>query len=478
MNFEYKWLGKFFRKPLLTYTRDEIIFALSRNIMPWESPIHTAVRRGDLTNVKTLVTEKNVNSRSTWGFTPLNVACYCGHLEIINFLLDSGADVRLDDGEGWTPLHAACRSDRTDAVKLLLDRGAADSANMRAGNCDTPLFVACKSKGDLNGDVVQLLIGAGANVNMKNHKGRTPLMIATAKNLHKKVELLLNAGANVHAVDEKGMSALHMAVSCPVILRLLINAGADIDLKDNRGEIPLERKDICLEAIPILLEHGAGARVPCLLHKLCKASTLACLYRKARTSAKRGFIVDKFHVIEKHIMKYEVAGLFAGKGVFLVQPPVDHNYWNSVSRDEFRVDCETEAAMLKTEKIPGSNCTYFDVLLQRSYALKHIDPPSLENCRERFPIYGQLIWIRHRSGCRKLELIDECIDFFSVAEDVPQVPPECVAEVLSYLTERDLKTVVTIYNSARRQRAQETNENNKRANPDSSLQVMKYLKVE
>lgn len=58
------------------------------------------------------------------GITMLHVACFYGHLDRINLLIDLGADINKQCKHGWTSLHRACNCGNFEVVKLLLDRGA------------------------------------------------------------------------------------------------------------------------------------------------------------------------------------------------------------------------------------------------------------------------------------------------------------------------------------------------------------------
>uniref|UniRef100_A0A7N6BTR1 Oxysterol-binding protein n=1 Tax=Anabas testudineus TaxID=64144 RepID=A0A7N6BTR1_ANATE len=59
-------------------------------------------------------------SKDSLGWTPLHLACYCGHTDVVEELLKAGADVNLQNNMGDTPLHSAAFTGRKDVVLLLL----------------------------------------------------------------------------------------------------------------------------------------------------------------------------------------------------------------------------------------------------------------------------------------------------------------------------------------------------------------------
>jgi ankyrin repeat protein len=85
-----------------------------------------AVDRGDSTAVFSLL-NRDVNPNIQFpivGSRPLILAAAKGHQEMVELLLDRGAQVNAADYTGWTPLHAAIYGGHAEVVQLLLDRGA------------------------------------------------------------------------------------------------------------------------------------------------------------------------------------------------------------------------------------------------------------------------------------------------------------------------------------------------------------------
>jgi ankyrin repeat protein len=83
-----------------------------------------ATRENNVPEVRRLLSDgADVNAVSALGYTPLQCACYKGHVQVVKELLDHGADTEVEDNAGWTALHNACDQGHLTAVKALVERG-------------------------------------------------------------------------------------------------------------------------------------------------------------------------------------------------------------------------------------------------------------------------------------------------------------------------------------------------------------------
>jgi ankyrin repeat protein len=125
------------------------------------------------------------------GWTPLHLACFFGHLETVEMLLEMGADVMARSANAMhnTALHAAAASRSQDICAALLSHGADVNATQQAQY--TALHAAA-ANGDL--EIVRLLLAHEAKAGAKSEKGETALDMARQRGHAAVVELLERTG--------------------------------------------------------------------------------------------------------------------------------------------------------------------------------------------------------------------------------------------------------------------------------------------
>ncbi|KAM9794275.1 poly [ADP-ribose] polymerase tankyrase-1-like [Syngnathus typhle] len=238
-----------------------------------------ACRNGDVVRVKKLVDTANVNAKDMAGrkSTPLHFAAGFGRKDVVDHLLQTGANVHARDDGGLIPLHNACSFGHSEVVSLLLCQGA--EPNARDNWNYTPLHEAA-IKGKI--DVCIVLLQHGADPNIRNTDGKSALDLAepSAKavltgeykkdelleaarsgNEEKLMALLTPLNVNCHASDGRKSTPLHLAAGYNRvrIVQLLLQHGADVHAKDKGGLVPLH--NACsyghYEVTELLLKHGA-----------------------------------------------------------------------------------------------------------------------------------------------------------------------------------------------------------------------------
>ncbi|XP_058037767.1 protein phosphatase 1 regulatory subunit 12C isoform X4 [Ahaetulla prasina] len=162
-----------------------------------------------------------VNGTNADGISALHQACIDENMEVVEFLIENGADVNQADNEGWTPLHVAASCGYNEIAQYLLDHGA----NIAAVNSDgdVPLDIA-------EADSMEALLRAeiekrGVNVEVAKRE-EEEMMLRDAHHW-------LNAGKISDEPHPKtGATALHVAAakgyvevmrgSVPAILQMKI----------------------------------------------------------------------------------------------------------------------------------------------------------------------------------------------------------------------------------------------------------------
>jgi uncharacterized protein len=127
---------------------------------------------GKVERVKSLLKRKPklLNEFAPDGFQPLGLASFFGHVEVVRFLLESGAEVNTPSQNGLkvTPLNSAAAGRYYEIAMLLLERDA--NPNIRQEGDIVPLHSAA-----MNGQIemVKILLQYGADRDLKSLDGKT-----------------------------------------------------------------------------------------------------------------------------------------------------------------------------------------------------------------------------------------------------------------------------------------------------------------
>jgi ankyrin repeat protein len=253
------------------------------------TPLLYAARQGCLECVKLLVeTHADVDLPDPEGVTPLIMAITNFHFDVGAYLVSKKANVNSWDWWGRTPLYVAVdlntiphggRPDQPsldsttglDLIRMLLDARANPDAQLklfppyRAVGPDrgadmmltigaTALLRAAKA-GDVG--ATRLLLAHGADPNLANIQGITPVMAAAGlgsneidtrgrfkaqPDLVACIDLLVKAGGDVNAHDHNGSTALHGAAlfGYDDVIKDLVGHNGDVNAKDKKGMTPLD----------------------------------------------------------------------------------------------------------------------------------------------------------------------------------------------------------------------------------------------
>lgn len=175
----------------------------------------------------------NANAQDSDGRTALISAAARGDLEALNALLSHNVDMNVRDKEGYTALAHAVEARYSEIQDALLNKPGLD-ANVGTLK-GQPILLAYVWREDK--ERVQKLLASGANVNVQDGDGDTPLHGAAQSGNVEIISLLLDKGANPNAKNKLGGTPLMWAASFgnDDAARLLLKRGADPSLKDNDG---------------------------------------------------------------------------------------------------------------------------------------------------------------------------------------------------------------------------------------------------
>ena len=161
------------------------------------SPLHWAVIMGQLNTAKILVDAgAGIDARGQYESTPLCCSVRRSREEMAKWLISVGADVNARNHAGSTPLFVAASWARPGLAKLFLNAGA-DPDLVLAGDGPFGGYTALHWAAERgHAAVVRVLIAHGANTDIADARGETPLQRAEDNNQPETARILLDHGAN------------------------------------------------------------------------------------------------------------------------------------------------------------------------------------------------------------------------------------------------------------------------------------------
>ena len=219
--------------------------------------LHWAVRQNYLELVERLLQAgADANAANRYAVTPLKLAAVNGDAKLLERLLDAGGDVNAVGQDGETLLMTVARGGHVEAARLVLERGAAVDAREQWHGQTALMWAAAQG----HPAMLRELLAHGADVNARSNEeewerqvtseprdkwlppgGLTPLLFAARENCLTCLPVLIEAGADVNATTPDGIS--------PVVIALinghfdvagaLLEAGTDPNLADYTGRTAL-----------------------------------------------------------------------------------------------------------------------------------------------------------------------------------------------------------------------------------------------
>jgi len=192
--------------------------------------LHAAAHHGDVARIEKLVTTKaDLNGRDGNGRTPIHVATFAKQRSAIGALVKAGANINLLDKDRYDGVTIASVADDEETLRVLLALGA--SARQVTSRYDGTALIAAAHLG--HEGVVRQLIAAGAPLDHVNNLHWTAAIEAVVLGdgglRHQKtLQALIAAGANLQLTDRLGNTPLQLARSrgYGAMVQMLDRAGA------------------------------------------------------------------------------------------------------------------------------------------------------------------------------------------------------------------------------------------------------------
>lgn len=217
----------------------EKAFAMLRQVFPTSTEATEAIKYTEKVLTSTLKSESTIQlEEDETDLGPLHSAAISGDLKTAAVLLQYNADINARGRLSTTALHFAVWQGHHEFVKFLLTQPKIDFDAVDGHN-STALHVATFSDDD---DCIQLLLAAGADLNIKDEIGRTPTMYACSRASVKTLSLVLDADPDLTLKDNEGYTALHDLCRRgldDIVVQILDDLDVDINACTTFGATPL-----------------------------------------------------------------------------------------------------------------------------------------------------------------------------------------------------------------------------------------------
>lgn len=237
-------------------------------VLPDTAEVFAVVSRGDITRLQQMFAQKQASiydvSRSNW--TSVHTAFTLGRLDIVNFLVQEGADVNISANNGSNVIERAWfHAQKTTAVPgdYVL------SENQILQSIDIDEFVSQQQYSLIHKIVLgisklslsDVLQASTAQIDQQDWVGATPLWWASAQGNTLAIQTLLAFGADQNIGAAMSQTPLHVARDVATVQLLCAN-GARIDAVDTLGRQPLHcycyrQKGASPQIVRAILRHGA-----------------------------------------------------------------------------------------------------------------------------------------------------------------------------------------------------------------------------
>jgi ankyrin repeat protein len=224
------------------------------------------------------------------GNTALHFAASAGHVAVVELLLAQGATLSMQDAEGWTAMRRALENGHHSVLRaIVIHSPDSHTLDAKVDRMDHVILHFAVNYGDE--DSVLLLLRSGANPNVQNRFGQTPLHLAAWRRDLIVLKHLLDADLHLDIEDFWGDTALEVAISSPItttdkaaVIRIFLESrlardqrstGLDVDLDDAVEFLTMESIYDCSSENNIFKASLEGRNIAELLPKQFEMNDLA-----------------------------------------------------------------------------------------------------------------------------------------------------------------------------------------------------------
>ena len=232
----------------------ESLFNVNKKNQQEQTPLFNAVQLNDKLYIDILLKYgADVNAEDKYSLTPI---VFAQTVDILKLLIDNGANIEHVTNKGLFPIWFFIMKNANDLATYMFDNGYnIDKINNLLSTGSTLLIKTIKKN---NLHIAKLLLKYGADINIKNKDGKTPLDIAKLKNNNEMIELIESL-LNVNKKDQLGETPLFNAVRSndKLYIDILLKYGADINAVNIMGLTPIfnvKTRDI----LELLIQNGAN----------------------------------------------------------------------------------------------------------------------------------------------------------------------------------------------------------------------------
>jgi ankyrin repeat protein len=297
----------------------------------------------------------------------LHRACYTGNLEVVQYLVEKGADINqrsLTDTQ-YNPLEYASVKGFNDIIAFLIENGS-DVQSIEPTLLSQAIHFAAMNN---NTNTIEQLIAAGSDVNSKAKNGTTPLILASHYGYVDIINCLIKNGALNNICDDDSNYPIHFGIdsnNAYSVTKALVEPGCDLNVKNKNGSTAIQKACLINNEQVVYLLHKNGATLNLCLNRATYKNNINLV---------RFFLDNGANVNEEDSDGNTPLSLALALNF---DPSTESN-------------CDDEIIELLIEKGADVNYQYFDLLDENRERFV----PSIENERETAFAYVQslLHWV-------------------------------------------------------------------------------------